>query len=76
MSVFVSVFTALNNTKKQRTIRGDNALSRKKDQNKHDVHNTVTKHAYPSSHQRTFAYTNIIWLGSIVRVFFITLIVF
>ena len=52
--------------------RGDNSLSRKKDQKKHGVHSTVTKHAYPSRHQRKIAYTNIFLLGSIVRVFFVT----
>ena len=34
------------------------------------MHNTVTKHAYPSQHQRKFAYTNIFWPGSFVRVIF------
>ena len=53
--------------------RGDSALSRKKDMKKHAMHNTVTKHAYPSRHQRKFAYTNIHWLGRIIRVFFIIL---
>ena len=43
---------------------------------KHGMHNTVTKHAYPSRHQRKFAYTNIFWLGSIVMLFFIILRVF
>ena len=54
-------------------IFSDSDLSRKKDMKKHCMHNAVTKHAYPSRHQRKFAYTNIFWLGSIVRVFFIIL---
>ena len=53
--------------------RGDNARSQKKDMKEHGMHNTVTKHAIPSRHQRKFAYTNIFWLGSTVRVFFIIL---
>ena len=46
------------------------------DMKKHGMHKTVTKHAYPSRHQRQFAYTNILWLGSIFKVFVIILRVF
>ena len=49
---------------------GDNALSWKKDKKEHGMHNTVIKHAYPLWYQRKFAYTNLLWPGSIVRVFY------
>ena len=38
--------------------RGGNALSRKKNKKEHGMQNTLTKHVYPSRHQRKIAYTN------------------
>ena len=56
--------------------RDDNAHSRKNDKKEHGIHNIITTRSYPSRHQRKFAYIYIIWPGSIVRVFFISLRVF